>query len=81
LVKSKMPNITVSIDEDAKKVLEKRAKKNMFTLREQVEDIIRRSAINTKTGTKSSIKVDDKLVHVFSREIRGRKRKKKKNKK
>jgi hypothetical protein len=71
-----MPALTISIDEEIKKVIEKRAKKNLMTLREQVEDIIRRSAVNYKAGTKTTTKVDDRLVEVFSREMRGRKRKK-----
>lgn len=71
-----MPSITINIDEDVKKVLQKRAKKNIFSLKEQIEDILRRSAINYKSGTRLSIKVDDPLVAVFSREKRGRKRKK-----
>ncbi len=72
-----MPSITINIDEDEKKILVKRAKKNLFTLREQIEDIIRRSAVNYKSGTSSKFKVDDKLVYAFSREKRGRKPKKK----
>jgi hypothetical protein len=72
-----MPQITISIGEDEKKILVKRAKKNLFTLREQIEDIIRRSAVNYKSGTSNKFKVDDKLVYAFSREKRGRKPKKK----
>jgi hypothetical protein len=45
--------------------LEKRANKNMFTLSEQVEDILRRSCINTQS-TKQE-KLDDTLVALFSR--------------
>ena len=69
-----MSTITISIDEKAKKILEKRAKKNLMTLREQAEDIIRRSAANYKLGTQTNIKVDDKLVEIFSRHKKGRKR-------
>jgi len=61
-----MPNITINIDEDV-------------TLREQIEDILRKSAVRTKSGAKyQAVKVDDALVAVFSRERRGRKRKKRK---
>jgi Txe/YoeB family toxin of Txe-Axe toxin-antitoxin module len=70
-----MPTITISIDEDVKKILDKRAKKNLLSLREQIEDILRQSAIRTKSGTVSSEKMDDKLVGIFSREIRGNRRK------
>ena len=74
-----MPRITISLDEDVKKVLSKRAKKNFFTLSEQIEDILRKGAVRTKAGTKySSIKIDDNLVYAFSRDQRGRKKKKKK---
>ena len=76
-----MPAITISIDDDEKKILEKRAKKNLMTLREQIEDIIRRSAVNYKSGTSTTLKVDDRLVEVFSRVKKGRKKKKKKAKK
>lgn len=67
-----MPAITVSIDDKVKKVLDKRAKKNMMTLREQVEDIIRRSAVNTNSVSGSD-KVDDTLISVFSRKGKSKK--------
>jgi len=77
-----MPQITIDIDEDVKKIISKRAKANLLTLREQIEDILRKSAVRTKTSKKYEvIKVDDKLVAVFSREKRGRKKKKVKKKK
>lgn len=71
-----MPNITISIDGEAKKILAKRAKKNMFTLREQIEDILRRSALMTKSSSRKykGVRVDDRLVGIFSREKRGRKK-------
>ena len=63
-----MTNITVSIDDDVRKVLEKRAKKNMLTLKEQAEDILRQSAVRTKgTTAGSDSDIDDALVNVFSR--------------
>jgi hypothetical protein len=73
-----MPYVTINLDENVKKIISKRAKKNLLTLREQIEDILRKSAVRTKQGTSSAIKVDDKLVAAFSREKRGRKKKKKK---
>ena len=80
---NKMPSITIDIGEEEKKILTKRAKKNLLTLRELIEDILRRSAISTKAKSKfpSSLKIDDKLVGIFSRERRGRKKKKSKKKK
>lgn len=71
-----MKKITISLDDDEEKILEKRAKKNLMTLKEQVEDIIRRSCVSGKTGTNNIVKIDDRLVHIFSREKRGRTRKK-----
>jgi len=72
-----MPKIQISLDAEEKSILEKRAKKNLMTLQEQVEDIVRRSCVNYKKGaTSSKIDADDRLVHIFSREARGRKRKK-----
>lgn len=73
--------LTISLDKEEVKILKRRAKKNILTLKEQVEDIIRRSCINTSKGTYKPIKVDDRLVHIFSREMRGRKRKASKKKK
>ncbi|GBE20308.1 hypothetical protein BMS3Abin17_01046 [archaeon BMS3Abin17] len=74
-----MPKITINIDDDVSKILKKRAKKNLLTLREQIEDILRKSAVRTKSGTSyRGLKPDDKLVAMFSREKRGRKKKKKK---
>jgi hypothetical protein len=73
-----MPQITIQIDEEVRKIISKRAKKNMFSLKEQIEDILRKSAVRTKsTAGYKQIKVDDKLVGVFSRQKRGRKRNKK----
>ena len=40
-----MTKLTITLDEAEVKILEKRGKKNFLTLREQVEDIIRRSCI------------------------------------
>ena len=73
-----MPKITINVDEDVAKIIKKRAKINLLTLREQIEDILRKSAVRTKLGKKyQTMKVDDRLISVFSRERRGRKRKKK----
>jgi len=77
-----MPKITISLDEDVKKIISKRAERNLLTLREQIEDILRKSAVRTKTSVKyAQIKIDDKLVAVFSRERKGPKKKKKVKKK
>ena len=78
---NEMPSITINIDEDVKKIISKRAKKNLLSLREQIEDILRTSAVRTKSSTGyKALKIDDTLVYAFSREKRGRKKKKKKKK-
>jgi len=69
-----MPSITINIDEDVKKILDKRAKKNLLSLREQIEDILRQSAIRTKGGESSDDKIDDRLVEIFSRHKRSKKK-------
>jgi len=76
-----MPSVTINIDEKVKKIISKRAKKNLLSLREQIEDILRTSAVRTKsTVGYKALKIDDALVYAFSREKRGRKKKKKKKK-
>ena len=73
--------ITITIDDNEKKILNKRAKANLLSLREQVEDIIRRSCISyKKKAGYHTVKVDDKLVAIFSRQRKGRKPKKKNKK-
>lgn len=70
-----MTRITINLSDEELKILEKRAEKNFLTTKEQIEDIVRRSTLRSKKGT-SRMKVNDRLVHIFSREQRGRKRKK-----
>lgn len=67
--------VSIFLDNEILKVLEKRAKKNIFTIGEQIEDILRRSCLNIKTGYKAP-KCDDTLVEIFSRQKKGRKKKK-----
>jgi len=72
-----MPRVTIDITEEEQKILKKRADKNYFSVKEQIEDIVRRSCISTKknSGVKQ-IKCDDRLVGIFSRARSGRPRKK-----
>ncbi len=71
-----MPTMTISIDDDIQKVIGKRAKKNMLTIKEQVEEIVRQSAVRTKSGSSvSELKSEDRLVDIFSRQRAGKKRK------
>jgi len=72
-----MKSITIRFGDELYKEIEKRAKKNYLSVPELVEDIVRRSMLSYKGGVSKPIKIDDKLVAVFSREKRGRKRKKK----
>lgn len=69
-------SISIVVDNDVYKLLKSRAKKEMFTVRELVEDIVRRSMLSYKGGKRTTFKIDDKLVGAFSRERRGRRRKK-----
>lgn len=62
-------SITIWLDNDVIGLLEKRAKKNMFTIQEQIEDIVRRSIINQKHILNKE-KLDDMLVGLFSRKTR-----------
>jgi len=66
--------ICVFLDTEILKRLEKRAKKNMFSVPEQIEDILRRSCVMGRTPV-SKEKIDDLLVECFSRSKRGRKNK------
>ena len=58
--------ICLYIDSDILKILDKRAKKNLFTISEQIDDILRRSCMNKKK-IKPEEKLDDTLVKLFSR--------------
>ena len=69
-------SISIDFTSEELALLEKRAKKNFMSIRELVADIIRRSMISyRKGGGKSTQKIDDALVGIFSRERRGRKSK------
>jgi hypothetical protein len=71
-----MPDISITLSEKVFNNVEKRAKKNMLSVKEQIEDIVRRSMVcYNKTGTTEDTKIDDALINVFSRKNVGRKRK------
>jgi len=63
--------ISIFLDSDILKIIDKRAKKNMFTIGEQIEDILRRSCLRLST-TKKEEKLDDLLVSLFSRKKRSK---------
>ncbi len=76
--KPKMKNqVCVFLSDEILKTLEKRSKKNLFTVSEQIEDILRRSCARGSQSSQKE-KLDDNLVAIFSRSNRGRKSKKKK---
>lgn len=69
-------DITIRLNDDELKVLKRRAKKDLLQLREEIEDIVRRSCINFKSKGNSTVdKCDDKLVGIFSRKRPGKMRK------
>jgi len=67
--------VTLFLSNDILKAVDKRAKKNMLTVSEQIEDIIRRSCVNSKKLRAESEKLDDMFVGLFSRKRCGRTRK------
>lgn len=75
-----MPNITIFIDKDEEKILKKRAKTNLMTIREQIENIVRRSCVRTNKNYVPKDPCDDKLVKIFSKQNKGPRKKKKKKK-
>lgn len=77
-----MPNLTIFIDDEEELILEKRAKKNLMDLNQQVQDIIRRSCVNSKNKLSTpKDPCDDRLVKIFSKQNRGKSAKKSKEKK
>ncbi len=59
--------VTITLDEGVLKVIERRAKHNLLSMEEQIEDIVRRSAVTTKVKKLGPEKIDDLLVSIFSR--------------
>jgi len=66
---AKIP-ITVVLDSLVKKKLEARAKKELMTLEELINDILRRSVVLYKGKSSVSDKVDDKFITLFSRKAK-----------
>lgn len=60
-------SLTIFLDNNLKKELEKRAKKELMTVDELVYDIIRRSVVSYKGNTTVIDNVDDKFLTFFSR--------------
>ena len=68
-------SVRIYLNDKVFSIVEKRAKKNLLRVQEQVEDIIRRSAANVKIKKAENEKIDDLLVSIFSRNRKGRKAK------
>ncbi len=69
--------VCIFLSDDLLQTLEKRGKKNMLTISEQIEDILRCSTINQKKKSSSAIpneKLDDTLIGLFSRKNTGRRK-------
>lgn len=62
--------ISIYLDDVVLAAIEKRAKRNMLSTAEQIEDIVRRSAVNATHIPAKPEKLDDLLVSVFSRKKR-----------
>ncbi len=65
-------SVTIHLDSEVLRIIERRAKKNMLTVPEQIEDIIRRSCVNTKKSASLKDDVDDLLLKLFSRRRSGK---------
>lgn len=66
--------ISINIESDLYDKLKSRAKKQMQTLSELTEDIIRRSMLSYKRQPANNKKADDSLIPLFSRMRRSRKK-------
>lgn len=64
--------LSIFLDSDILRLIDKRAKKNLFTTSEQIEDILRRSCIRQMNTKQDKEKLDDMLVSLFSRKKRGK---------
>ncbi len=60
-------SVTIEIDEEIFNSLNQRAKKQFFSLKEMIEDILRRSVISSKKKISAYKKLDDPLVDIFSK--------------
>ena len=67
--------VILYLDTEVLEKIDKRAKKNLLTIPEQIEDILRRSTINQKNKKSGSEeKLDDNLIALFSRKNTGPKK-------
>lgn len=69
--------VCIFLSDELLATLEKRGKKNLLTISEQIEDILRRSTLSQKKKSSTAIpneKLDDALIGLFSRKRTGRKK-------
>lgn len=59
--------ITIQLEKEAIDELEKRAKKELLSLSDLIEEILRRSVLSYKGTSSTEDKVDDKFISYFSR--------------
>jgi hypothetical protein len=64
--------VCISLKPEILKMIERRAKKNILSIHEQVEDILRRSCVGMRKKAPGSEKIDDLLVSIFSRRKYGK---------
>jgi hypothetical protein len=72
--------VNIFLSDELLDILEKRAKKNMQTVSEQIEEILQKSCVNYKGKSSSTSlpeKLDDNLIGLFSRKNTGPKGKRK----
>lgn len=62
--------VSIYLDSEILKKIERRAKRNLLTLPEQIEDILRRSVLGMGKRIPREEKLDDRLVALFSRKKR-----------
>ena len=66
--------IDIYLDSEIIKTIERKAKRNLLSVPEQIEDIVRRSVVRSKFFKPlQPEKIDDLLVAIFSRRKSGRK--------
>ena len=59
--------VTIYLTDEILQGLEKRAKKEMLSVQDLIEEILRRSVLSYKGNTSNTDKVDDKFLTYFSR--------------
>lgn len=65
--------VIIDINDEELKILKRRAKNNFLNVKSLVDDIIRRSCIRFKK-IEPVDKCDDKLISLFSRQKRGKRK-------